>query len=53
MHTFIFHPPGVRLPEAELTHPRQLYPHFRAYRSSATEAGHEALPTEPAACLAR
>jgi hypothetical protein len=28
-------------------------PHFRAYRSSATEAGHEARPTEPAACLAR
>jgi hypothetical protein len=53
MHTFIFHPPGVRLPEAALTHPRQLYPHFRAYRSSATEAGHEARPTEPAACLAR
>ena len=53
MHTFICHPPGVRLPEAALTHPRQLYPHFRAYRGPVTEAEPEAQPTESAACLAR
>jgi hypothetical protein len=32
MHTFILHPPGVRLPEPALTHPAQLYPHFLRYR---------------------
>ena len=53
MHTFICHPPWVRLPDAALTHPRQLYPHFRAYRGPAAEAGGEVLQMESAACLAR
>ena len=51
MHTFICHPPGVRLPDGALTHPRQLYPHFRAYRGAAREA--RRAPAESAACLAR
>ncbi len=53
MHTFICHPPGVRLPEGALTHPRQLYPHFRAYRGAATQTGRAPGPAESAACLAR
>jgi hypothetical protein len=32
LHTFILHPPSVSLPQAPLTHPVQLYPHFLAYR---------------------
>ncbi|HEV8438337.1 MAG TPA: alkaline phosphatase family protein [Methylomirabilota bacterium] len=32
LHTFILHPPTVTLPQAPLTHPVQLYPHFLAYR---------------------
>jgi hypothetical protein len=35
LHTFILHPPSVRLPAGPLTHPVELYPHFRAYRSAA------------------
>lgn len=35
LHTFIFHPPSVRLPAAPLTHPAQLYPHFSAYGDGA------------------
>jgi hypothetical protein len=31
LQTFILHPPSVTLPEAPLTHPVQLYPHFLAY----------------------
>jgi hypothetical protein len=31
LDTFILHPPAVVLPEAPLTHPIQLYPHFAAY----------------------
>jgi hypothetical protein len=33
METFVVAPPGVDLP-APLTHPTQLYPHFRAYRAA-------------------
>jgi hypothetical protein len=32
LDTFVLHSPGVVLPEAPLTHPVQLYGHFRAYR---------------------
>jgi hypothetical protein len=32
LHTFILHPPSVRLPAGPLVHPVQLYPHFLAYR---------------------
>src|SRR5581483_11979735 len=53
MQTFICHPPGVRLPAGALTHPRQLYPHFREYRGTAGEGGREAKPAESAACLVR
>jgi hypothetical protein len=31
LDTFILHPPNVMLPDAPLTHPIQLYPHFAAY----------------------
>jgi hypothetical protein len=34
LHTFILHPAAVALPEAPLTHPVQLYPHFLAYRNA-------------------
>lgn len=34
LHTFILHPPSVRLPAGPLTHPVELYPHFRAYRGA-------------------
>ena len=47
LHSFILHPPPVPLPEAPLTHPVQLYPHFIAYQEdsswrSARDAGEEA-----------
>jgi hypothetical protein len=32
LHTFLLHPPHVELPPGPLTHPIQLYPHFRGYR---------------------
>jgi hypothetical protein len=35
LHTFILYPPTVTLPEAPLTHPIQLYPHFAAYLDEA------------------
>ena len=34
LHTFVLHPPSVRLPAGPLTHPVELYPHFRAYRGA-------------------
>jgi hypothetical protein len=34
LHTFILHPPSVQLPDGPLTHPVELYPHFRAYRDA-------------------
>jgi hypothetical protein len=34
LHTFILHPPSVRLPADPLTHPVELYPHFRAYQET-------------------
>lgn len=37
LHTFILHPSSVRLPAGALTHPVQLYPHFRAYRDADTD----------------
>jgi hypothetical protein len=52
LHAFILHPPTVRLPEAALTHPRQLYPHFLAYGETAT-AGAEPLAAGSPACAAR
>jgi hypothetical protein len=52
MHTFILHPPTARLPDGALTHPRQLYPHFLAYRE-ATAARAEPLAARPPACAAR
>ncbi|MGH7770520.1 MAG: hypothetical protein ACREQP_23965 [Candidatus Binatia bacterium] len=33
MHTFILHPPKVRLP-SPITHPVQLYNHFIRYQAS-------------------
>ena len=44
LHTFILHPPAVRLPAGPLTHPVQLYAHFRAYRATAAL---EPAPAEP------
>jgi hypothetical protein len=32
LHTFLLYPPDVALPAGQLTHPIQLYPHFRGYR---------------------
>lgn len=32
LHAFILHPPTVALPPSPLTHPSQLYAHFRAYQ---------------------
>lgn len=37
LQTFILHPPSVRLPEAPLTHPAQLYPHFMSYHAAESE----------------
>ena len=59
LNAFILHPPSVRLPAGALTHPRQLYPHFLAYREAAA-AGAEPLaarprrapPADPASLLA-
>jgi Type I phosphodiesterase / nucleotide pyrophosphatase len=50
LHTFILHPPSVELPDAPLTHPVELYPHFRAYRDAG--AGDPAA-TRRRACAAR
>jgi hypothetical protein len=50
LHTFILHPPSVALPAGPLTHPVELYPHFRAYRDA--EAG-EPVATRRPACAAR
>lgn len=53
LHAFILHEPGARLPAGALTHPRQLYPHFLAYREVKTEAGGETATSRPPACVAR
>jgi len=37
LHTFILHPPSVRLPAGPLTHPVELYPHFRAYQETVAD----------------
>lgn len=50
LHTFILHPPSVRLPDGPLTHPVELYPHFRAYREAGVE---EPTTTRSPACMAR
>jgi type I phosphodiesterase/nucleotide pyrophosphatase len=52
LHAFILHEPGARLPAGALTHPRQLYPHFLAYREAA-EAGGAMDAPRPPACAAR
>jgi len=52
LHAFILHPPTARLPDGALTHPRQLYPHFLAYREAAA-AGAEPPVARPPACAAR
>jgi Type I phosphodiesterase / nucleotide pyrophosphatase len=39
LHTFILHPSSVSLPEAPLTHPVQLYPHFMAYQEDSAWRG--------------
>jgi hypothetical protein len=31
MQTFLMHAPGIEIPDADLTHPVRLYPHFVAY----------------------
>lgn len=49
LHTFILYPPSVRLPAGPLTHPVELYPHFRAYRDA--REGDPAAPRSPAAVL--
>lgn len=36
LNTFILHSPSVTLPEAPLTHPVQLYPHFMAYQEDSS-----------------
>jgi hypothetical protein len=51
LHTFILHPPSVRLPGEPLTHPVELYPHFRAYRAAG--ADEPAPATGSPACAAR
>ncbi|MGH7316444.1 MAG: hypothetical protein ACREJS_09315, partial [Candidatus Rokuibacteriota bacterium] len=50
LHTFILHPPSVPLPAGPLTHPVDLYPHFRAYHEVA--AGEPVAARSPA-CAAR
>ncbi|MEX2220748.1 MAG: alkaline phosphatase family protein [Candidatus Rokuibacteriota bacterium] len=50
LHTFILHPPSVRLPAGPLTHPVDLYPHFRAYQE--VSAG-EPVEARTPACAAR
>ncbi len=50
LHTFILHPPAVQLPAGPLTHPIELYPHFRAYRDAG--AGGPTATRSPA-CAAR
>jgi hypothetical protein len=50
LHTFILHPRSVRLPAGPLTHPVELYPHFRAYRDAGAS---EATTTRSPACVAR
>ena len=59
LHAFILHPPTARLPDDALTHPRQLYPHFLAYREAAAREAsrprrgpRHAPPAEPAPFLA-
>ena len=52
LHAFILQPPTARLPDGALTHPRQLYPHFLAYRE-AVAAGAEPPVARPPACAAR
>jgi hypothetical protein len=53
LHAFILHEPAARLPAGALTHPRQLYPHFLAYREVKTEAGGETVTSRPPACVTR
>jgi hypothetical protein len=50
LHTFILHPPSVRLPAGPLTHPVELYPHFRAYRETGTA---DPVAEKSPACAAR
>jgi hypothetical protein len=50
LNTFILHPSSVRLPDGPLTHPVELYPHFRAYREAGAE---EPTTTRSPACMAR
>jgi hypothetical protein len=50
LHTFILHPPSVRLPVEPLTHPVDLYPHFRAYRDAEVD---EPAATRSPAWVAR
>jgi hypothetical protein len=50
LHTFILHPPSVRLPAEPLTHPVDLYPHFRAYHGAEAE---EPIAARSPACVAR
>jgi hypothetical protein len=37
LHTFILHPPSAPLPAGPLSHPVELYPHFRAYHDAGAE----------------
>jgi hypothetical protein len=39
LHTFILHPSSVWLPAGPLTHPVELYSHFRAYRNAGERHG--------------
>jgi hypothetical protein len=52
LHTFILHPPSVRLPAGPLTHPVELYPHFRAYRAVGADEPATTVTRIPA-CAAR
>jgi hypothetical protein len=49
LHTFILYPPSVALPEAPLTHPVQLYPHFMAYQEDTAWRSAIGDPPEPGA----
>jgi hypothetical protein len=52
LHAFVLHPPTVPLPAGALTHPRQLYPHFLAYRAATVDAGGEPVVARPPSCAA-
>jgi hypothetical protein len=49
LHTFVLHPPSVALPEAPLTHPVQLYPHFMAYQEDTAWRSAIDAPAQPGA----